>query len=73
MEDKEQVSEMLTMMMSNTDVVINDPRCIYENDDILVEHSVMGFPDGSKEAVMAVHSKRDGKIIRTETGATLLT
>ena len=71
--DKEQVSEMLTMMMSNTDVVINDPRCIYENDDILVEHSVMGFPDGSKEAVMAVHSKRDGKIIRTETGATLLT
>ena len=70
--DKGQVSEMLTMMMSNTDVVINNPRCIYENDEILVEHSVMDFPDGSKEAVMAVHSKSDGKIIRTETGATLL-
>jgi len=70
--DKGQVSEMLTMMMSNTDVVINNPRCIYENDEILVEHSVMDFPDGTTEAVMAVHTKKDGKIIRTETGATLI-
>ena len=70
--NKKQVSEMLTRMMSSTDVVIKDPRCIYENDEILVEHSVMGFPDGSKEAVMAVHTKKDGMIIRTETGATLL-
>jgi len=53
-------------------VVIREPRCIYENDELLVEHSVMDFPDGTTEAVMAVHTKKDGKIIRTETGATLI-
>ena len=70
--DKTQVSEMLTHMMANPDVVINNPRCIYENEEILVEHSVMDFPDGSREAVMSVHSIQDGMIIRTETGATLI-
>ena len=69
---KSKMSEMMASMMANKDVVINNPRCIYENEDILVEHSVMGFPDGTTEAVMAVHTKKDGKIIRTETGATLI-
>ena len=31
-------------------------RCIYENDDILVMHSIGHFPDGTKEAIMAVHT-----------------
>ena len=69
---KAQMSDMMASMMANEDVVINEPRCIYENDDILVEHSVMDFPDGSTEAVMAVHTKKDGMIFRTETGATLI-
>ena len=47
-------------------------RCIYENDDVLVEHSLMDFPDGSREAVMGVHVKKDGLIFKTETGATLI-
>ena len=38
----------------------------------MVEHSVMQFPDGSKEAVLVFHQLQDGKILRTETGATLL-
>jgi hypothetical protein len=67
---KSQMSEMMVSMMANEDVVIKEPRCIYENDEILVEHSVMDFPDGTTEAVMAVHTKKDGKIFRTETGAT---
>ena len=33
---------------------------------------MMDFPDGTREAVMAVHTIKDGKIIRTETGATLI-
>ena len=70
--DKEQVSEMMRGMMANSDVVIDEPRCIYENDEILVEHSMMDFPDGTREAVMAVHTIKDGKIIRTEPGATLI-
>jgi len=69
---KSVTSDMLSSMMANENVVIKEPRCIYENDDILVEHSVMDFPDGTTEAVMAVHTKKDGKIIRTETGATLI-
>ena len=70
--DKEQVSEMMRGMMANSDVVIEKPRCIYENDEILVEHSMMSFPDGTREAVMAIHIIKDGKITRTETGATLI-
>lgn len=70
--NKTQMSEMMISMMANSEVVINELRCIYENDEILVEHSLMGFPDGSKEAVMGVHTKKDGRLIRTETGATLL-
>jgi len=69
---KSEMSEMMAMMMANEAVVIKEPRCIYENDEILVEHSVMDFPDGTTEAVLAVHTKKDGKIIRTETGATLI-
>ena len=68
----DQMVEMLNMMMSNDKVVILDSRCIYENDDVLVEHSLMDFPDGSREAVMGVHVKKDGLIFRTETGATLI-
>ena len=70
--DKTKVSEMMRGMMANSEVVINHPRCIYENDEVLVEHSVMDFPDGTREAVLAVHTIRDGRITRTETGATLL-
>ena len=69
---KSKMNEMMAAMMANEDVLIKEPRCIYENDDILVEHSVMDFPDGTTEAVMAVHTKKDGKIVRTETGATLI-
>ena len=70
--DKNQMSEMMVSMMANPKVIINDSRCIYENDEILVEHSVMDFPDGSREAVMSVHTIVDGKIIQSETGATLI-
>ena len=45
-------------------------RCIYENEDILVMHSIGHFPDGAKEAIMAVHKLSNGKIVKTESGAT---
>ena len=47
-------------------------RCIYENDDILVEHRVAKFPSGNREAVLLVHLKKNGLLFRTETGATPL-
>jgi len=70
--DREQMIGMMEMMMANEKVVVRDARCVYENDEILVEHSVMDFPDGTTEAVMSVHILKDGLIIRTETGATLI-
>ena len=45
-------------------------RCIYENDDILVMHSIGHFSDGIKESIMAVYTLSNGKIVKTESGAT---
>ena len=47
-------------------------RCIYENDDIMVTHDFMSYPDNTREAVMGVATLKEGKIIRMETGATSL-
>jgi hypothetical protein len=70
--NKRDVGEMLKKMMASGSASVTDERCLYENADILVEHSVMSFPDGTREAVMGVHHLKGGKIVRTETGATLL-
>ena len=67
---KEEWTPMLTTMMQSDKLEINDQRCIYENDEILVTHSMMKFPDGSSEAVMVVNQLKDGKVVRAETGAT---
>ena len=47
-------------------------RCLYENDDILVMHSISQFPNDTSDAVMMVHMKKDGLLWRTETGSTPL-
>ena len=67
---KQEFAEMVHAMMSSDSLEVTNQRCIYENDDIMVEHSFMSFPDGSKEAVLAVWSKSNGKFVRVETGAT---
>ena len=45
-------------------------RIIYENNEIGVAHSFVTFKDGSKQAVLVVYTIKDGKITRSETGAT---
>ena len=45
-------------------------RIIYENDEIGVAHYFVSFKDGSRQAVLVVYNIKDGKIIRSETGAT---
>ena len=64
--------EMFTMLMTNDNFVTHESRCLYENDDVIVEHGVMSFPDGSREAVLSFHEKKDGKVVRMETGASVL-
>jgi ketosteroid isomerase-like protein len=48
-------------------------RIIYENDEIGVVHYFVSFKDGSRQAVLVVYTIKDGKIIRSETGATNIT
>ncbi len=69
---RDQMAEMIKGMMGTGKWSVSDQRCLYENDDVVVAHSVMSFPDGSSEAVMSVNMLKDGKVIRTETGATPL-
>ena len=69
---KEEWASMVSGMMANDKFIQESTRCVYENDDILVEHSFMSYPDDTREAVMMIALKRDGKIIKVETGATSL-
>ncbi|WP_416651093.1 nuclear transport factor 2 family protein [Candidatus Pseudothioglobus sp. Uisw_086] len=70
--NKEKTMEMFTFMMNSDDFVTHDSRCLYENDEAMVTHGVMSFPDGTKESVLAFMQIKDGQVIRMETGATLL-
>ena len=49
---------------------IESCRIIYENNEIGVAHYFISFKDGSRQAVLVVYIIKDGKIIRSETGAT---
>jgi len=69
---KSEWAPMVTGMIENEKFIRESSRCIYENDDVLVMHSFMSYPDDSREAVMMVAMLRDGKIISIETGATPL-
>jgi len=68
--NKAQMSDMLRMFMANDKVVVHSQRCLYENAHVMVEHSVMAFADGSREAIVGFNRLKDGLIVHTETGAT---
>ena len=69
---KEEWSSLVSGMFQNEKFVFESSRCVYENDEILIDHSLMSYPDGTREAVMLVAKLKDGKIIHMETGATPL-
>ncbi len=69
---KEEWSSMAREMMANDKFVQESTRCVYENSEILVEHSFMSYPDNTREAVMMVAKLKEGKILHMETGATAL-
>ena len=71
--NKSEIADMMRGMMANDDVVVKETRCLYENDEVLVMHSIVNFPDGTSEAIIQFSELKDGKIIKTETGATLIT
>ena len=71
--DKPSFSALIRKMMASDKTDMGLRRCIYENDDILVMHSVNAYPDGTREAVLMSCQVKDGLITRVETGATPLT
>ena len=62
--------ELSKWFMSDDAPKSEKQRIIYENDEIGVAHFFVSFKDGSRQAVLAVYIIKDGKIIRSETGAT---
>ena len=51
---------------------IEQRRCLYENEDLLVEHQIITYSSGDREALMLVHLLKNGLLWRTESGATPL-
>lgn len=71
--NREQFLSMVYFMMGRGKTIkVQNERCIYESENILIEHKLMSFPDGRREAVMCVWLKKDGKLVSLETGATPL-
>ena len=69
---KKDFAEMVSAMMSSDNLEVTNQRCVYENDDILIQHNFMSYPDDTRQAVMLVSILKDGKIISLESGATSL-
>ena len=70
--NKEQWKAGAVSIFSNSNFKRESSRFIYGNENILVSHAMMTFPNGSKDAVMWVATKKDGLINRVETGSTPL-
>lgn len=69
---KTEWASMVADMLANPKFINESSRCVYENDEIMVSHDFMSYPDDTREAVMVVALLKNGQIIRMETGATLL-
>ena len=70
-QSEEELDEKIRKKMMENHQLENR-RCLYENDDVLVMHWISHFPNGTSDAVMMVHLKKDGLLWRTETGSTPL-
>ena len=66
--DRDAMRDLLRKVWRPGNRTIEDMRCLYENDDILVVHMTLSFASGSREGAMIVHQKRDGRIVRIESG-----
>lgn len=63
--------EVIKWAMSG-DIKREKVRVLFENDKVGVEHAIVSFNDGNKQAVLAFFTFKDGKIHTLETGATNL-
>ena len=70
--NKAEMGEMFRAFMSSDNVTIQSQNCLYENGEVMVEHSVMDFADGTRESIISFNRLKDGLIVHSETGATLI-
>ena len=70
---RDQMADLLRRVWGNGNRTIEELRCLYENEDILVVHTRLAFASGSREGAMIVNLKKDGKIFRIESGVSDLT
>ena len=56
--------------MSEGKIKFEENKCIYEIEDVLVMHSIGHFPDGTKDAIMALNTLSNSKIVKIKSGAT---
>ena len=47
-------------------------KILFENDEVGVEHAIVTFEEGNKQAVLAFFTFKDGKVYTHETGASNL-
>ena len=47
-------------------------RCIYENEDVLIEHFIAKLANGTREVVLWSFLKKDGKLWKGENGSNLI-
>jgi ketosteroid isomerase-like protein len=66
--DRDAMRDLLKKVWRPGNRTIEDMRCLYENDDILVVHMILSFASGSREGAMVFHQKRRGRIVRIESG-----
>ena len=65
------MSEIMRQMVSNN-VVPKAQRYLYKNEEVLVSHGIMNFPDGATEAILGFDLLKHGKTTKSDTGATLI-
>ena len=70
--DKFNKQQFIDLMMSGyrEDMTAQMRRLVYENDEIIVSHSILEFPNATKDATLLVRLVKDGKIISQIAGAT---
>ena len=47
-------------------------RCIYENEDVLIEHFIAKLANGTREVVLWSFLKKDGKLWKGANGSNLI-
>ena len=70
--DKFNKQQFIDLMMSGyrEDMTAHNRRLVYENDEIIVSHSILEFPNGTKDTTLRVRLVKDGKTISQIAGAT---